>query len=359
MKINKINLYYKTIFIFFIFIFSLLFFFSTSRVEAKAFEINDVEISKPFKIEFNRNKVIDEGFIEAFSKLVLLIVKSSDQKKINNIKLNEIKFMIESFSIKEEKFINEVYYLNFGVSFNKKKVFKFLENKNIFPSIPNKNKILYLPIIIEENKKNLFIFTNNLIFKEWNNIKENYHLLDYVLPTEDLEDLETIKEQYEFIEQYDFKEIINKYYLDDAIISLIFKNKNKIRVLSRISIENDVFLENRSFTDLDLDNLKDVKRIIEGLKKNYEDYWRGINQINTSIKLPLRIKVESSNDTKIDNFEKILNETDLIYDFSINKFDKNFIIYEIIYNGLPDFFLKSMKENNFTFDIQNKDWILK
>ena len=79
--------------------------------------------------------------------------------------------------------------------------------------------------------------------------------------------MEKIKEQYEFIEQYDFKEIINKYYLDDAIISLIFKNKNKIRVLSRISIKNDVFLENRSFTDLDLNNLKDVKRIIEGLKK--------------------------------------------------------------------------------------------
>ena len=99
MKINKINTYYKTIFVYFIFIFLLLFFFSTSKVEAKAFEINNIEISKPFKIEFNKNEVIDEGFKEAFSKLVLLIVKSSDQKKINNVKLNEIKFMIESFSI--------------------------------------------------------------------------------------------------------------------------------------------------------------------------------------------------------------------------------------------------------------------
>ena len=81
MKINKISIYYKTIFIFFIFIFLLLFFFSTSKVEAKAFEINNIEISKPFKIEFNKNELIDEGFIEAFSKLILLIVKSSDQKK--------------------------------------------------------------------------------------------------------------------------------------------------------------------------------------------------------------------------------------------------------------------------------------
>ena len=55
MKINKISMHYKTISISFIFIFLLLFFFSTSKVEAKAFEINNIEISKPFKIEFNKN----------------------------------------------------------------------------------------------------------------------------------------------------------------------------------------------------------------------------------------------------------------------------------------------------------------
>ena len=81
---------------------------------------------------FNKNRVIDEGFQEAFSKLILLVVNSTDQKKINNIKLNEIKFMIDSFSIKEERFINEIYYLSLGVSFNRKKVFRYLENKNIF-----------------------------------------------------------------------------------------------------------------------------------------------------------------------------------------------------------------------------------
>ena len=31
--------------------------------------------------------------------------------------------MIETFSIKEEKFINKTYNLNLGVSFNKKKIF--------------------------------------------------------------------------------------------------------------------------------------------------------------------------------------------------------------------------------------------
>ena len=308
---------------------------------------------------FNKNKVLDEGFQRAFKKLILLVVNSSDQKKMNNVKLNEIKFMIESFSIKEEKFINEIYYLNLGVSFNRKKIFKYLENRNIFPSIPNKKKLLYLPIVIEEDKKNLFIFTNNKIFQEWSQFKENHHLIEYVLPTEDLEDLEMIKKKYENLEQYDFKEVINKYYLNDAIISLIFKNKNKIRILSRISIKNDIYLKNRSFAGLDLNDPNHIKKIIKDLKTDFEDYWKTINLINTSIKLPLRIKIKSSKEKQIKFFENVLEETDLIYNFFINKFDNQYIIYEIIYNGSPDFFLKSMSEKKLNFDIQEKDWVLK
>ena len=359
MKIKKINSYYKVISILLIFLFLLIFFFSTGKVRAKAFEITDVEISKPFEMGFDKNKVIDEGFQNAFKKLIFLVVNSSDQKKIINMKLNEIKFMIESFSIKEEKFINEIYYLNLGVSFNRKKIFKYLENKNIFPSIPNKKKLLYLPIIIEEDKKNLFIFTNNKIFKEWNKFKENHHLIEYVLPTEDLEDLEMIKKKYECLEQYDFKEIINKYYLNDAIISLIFKNKNKIRILSRISIKNDVYLKNRSFAGLDLSNSNHIEKVIKDLKTDFEDYWKNINKINTSIRLPLRIKVKSSNEKQIEIFENVLEETDLIYDFFINKFDNQYIIYEIIYNGTPDVFLKSMNQKKLNFNIREKDWVLK
>tara|TARA_B100001027_G_scaffold100673_1_gene69140 strand:+ start:59 stop:1138 length:1080 start_codon:yes stop_codon:yes gene_type:complete len=359
MKINKIKKYYRTIFIFFIFQFLLIFFFSTGKVRAKAFEIADVEISKPFEMGFNKNRVIDEGFKKAFNKLILIIVNSSNQKKIEDVKLNEIKFMIESFSIKEEQFINEVYYLNLGVSFNRKKIFKFLEKRNIFPSIPNRNKLLYLPIVIEEDNKNLFIFTNNKIFKEWNEIREKHHLIEYILPTEDLEDLELIKKKYEFLEEYDFNEIINKYNLNDAIISLIFKNKNKIRVLSRVSIRNNVFLKNRSFKDLSLKNSNHIEKIIRSLKIDFEDYWKDMNQINTSIKLPLRIKVKSSNEKKISIFENVLEETDLIYDFIIKKFDNKYIIYEIIYNGTPDIFLRSMGEKDLNFDIQEKDWILK
>ena len=62
---------------------------------------------------------------------------------------------------------------------------------------------------------------------------------------------------------------------------------------------------------------------------------------------------------KITQLEKTLFETDLIYDFHILKLNKNFIFYEIIFNGSPNIFLKLMRDRGLEFDTQNKVWIVK
>ena len=356
--IIRFKKYLKILYIFFVFLSLTLFFFSTDKAEANSFSIDNIEISKPFEINFDKNKVIDEGFIEAFSELILRITISSDHKKIKDIKLNEIKGMIESFSIKEEKFIDEVYYVNLGVSFNKKKFFKYLESKNIFPSIPQRKKFLFIPIIIDEDKENLLVFSDNELSNEWNNSNKSYHLIEYVLPTEDLEDYNLIKNNYDLIEQYDFKEIINKYNLNDSIISLIFRNKKNFRILSRITINDNVVLKNLSFSNIDFNNSEKRLDLINSLKIIYEDYWKNFNKINTSIKLPIYIRVKGDNNLKVSNFEKTLNNINLIYDYYILKFDKDFIYYQIIFNGTPNNFLKFMKSSNLNLNTQNKTWVL-
>lgn len=354
---NKISK--RILYIFYLFLSLNIFLFSTNKVEGKAFEINNIEISKPFEINFNKNSVIDEGFIKAFSELISLIVSSSDQKKINLLKLNEIKGMIETFSIREEKFVDETYFVSLGVSFNKKKVFDFLEKKNIFPSIPIRKKILFIPVIIDENKKELLLFSDNEIFDNWNSSIKNFYLLEYILPTEDLEDINIIKKNYENIEKYEFNEIINKYNLANSIIAIFYKNEKEVRVLSRINISNNIVLKNQKFEGLNLDNKSQTKKIIDDLKIVYEDFWKNFNKINTSIRLDINIKVENSNNYKISNFEKVLNQLDLIYDFSIMKFDNDYIYYQVIFNGTPNNFLKTMSSNDYKFDTQNRIWILK
>ena len=349
----------KILYIFLILLSLNIFFFSTDKIFAKSFDIENIDLSRPFEINFDKNQVINEGFERAFFELISLIVSSSDRNKINNIKLNELKGMIESFSIQEEKFIKEVYHVNLGVSFNKKKIYKYLEERNIFPSVPNKKKFLFIPIIIDESKKDLLIFDKNEIFKNWNIDIEKTHLIEYLLPTEDLEDLDQIKKNYEIIEQYNFNEVISKYNLDDSIISLIFKDKVGLRVMSRITYNNNVVIKNKSFPSKDLNDKNQVNKLIKELKLVYEDHWKKINQINTSIKLLLNIKISNNNSKILSNFEKNLNNLDLVNYFFITKFDKDYTYYRVIFNGTPSNFLKTMEEKDYKFNTQNKIWSLR
>ena len=331
-------------------------FFSTTFSFAESFDIKNVEISKQFNMNFQRRDALDEGFKIAYSNLILNITKSKDQFKLKDLSLIDIKTMIDNFSIKEEKFIDNIYYVNLDVSFNKKKIFSFLEKKNIFPSQPKKKKVLFIPVVIEEEKKNIILFSENKFYQNWFVNNDDRKQLIYVLPTDDLDDIQIIKSKYEYLEDYDFKDIVNKYFLDDYIISLIYKNNTDLRVLSKIKLSDKIVLDNKvfkNFTDKDLSN------VIEELKLLYEDHWKRENQINTSIKLPLTIAINILNEKKIDDFEKTIEKLNLVSSFRVFKLDKINIYYRVIFNGTPQAFILQMKRSGYDLDIKNKIWVLK
>ncbi len=343
---------------FFLFLALLNIFFSTGNSQAKTFSINDVEISTPFEINFNKDEIIDRGFTEAFNELILSIVQSKDQTKLKNTSIKKIKGMIETFSIKEEKFVDEIYYLKLNVSFNKKNIFDLLEAKNIFPSLPLKKNFLFIPVFVDQNKNQVSIFSENKLFNNWNlNIKK-YSLLNYVLPTQDLEDFNLIKKNIENLESYNFRDITDKYNIEDYIIMIVFKNNQKIRVFSKISYSQKNNLKNFNFNKIDFNNDKDLNKFIDNLKLVYEDFWKSQNEINTSVKLSLNISINNTNNIKINKFEKTLSDMDFIYNFYIYKFDNKHNFYKVIFNGTPDKFLDVMNYHNYEFQIKNKIWVL-
>jgi len=331
-------------------------FFSTTYSYAESFDVKNIQISKQFDINFQKTDVLDEGFKIAYHNLILNITKSNDQHKLKNLSLFDIKTMIDKFSIKEEKFIDNIYYVSLDVSFNKRKIFSYLENKNIFPSQPKKKKILFIPVVIEEKKKNVILFSENIFYQNWLVNNEDQSQLIYVLPADDLDDIQIIKSKYEFLEDYDFKEIIRKYFLDDYIISLIYKDSNDLRVLSKIKLSDKIFIDNKVFKNF---TNKNVLSTIEELKLLYEDYWKRENQINTSIKLPLTIAINISDNIKIIDFEKEIKKFDLVSSINVFKLDNIYIYYRVIFNGTPQAFILGMKKLGYNLDIKNKIWVLK
>ena len=211
-------------------------------------------------------------------------------------------------------------------------------------------------MVIEEEKKNVILFSENIFYQNWLANNEDQNQLVYVLPADDLDDIQIIKSKYEFLEDYDFKEIINKYFLDDYIISLIYMDNNDLRVLSKIKLSDKIVLDNKVFKNF---TNKNVLSAIKELKLLYEDYWKRVNQINTSIKLPLTIAINISDNKKIVDFEKVIKKFDLVSSINVFKLDNINIYYKVIFNGTPQAFILGMKKLGYNLDIKNKIWVLK
>ena len=356
-----INKFYKllNVYIYFILFSLLIVFFSTTYSNANAFKVSDIEISSPFELNFEKNHVIDKGFQTSFSELISMITTSGDKKKIQNVSIKELKGMIDSFTISDEKFINNEYFANLETTFNKKKILKFLENKNIFPSIPQRNKVLLFPILVETKDNSIYLFNNNIFYDKWNESKNSYDLLNYLLPSEDIEDLIELQKISNDIETYDFSKLTNKYNIKDNIILIIYKEGNSIKTLSKINLNNNLKIQNKNYPKINIENNDDFFNIVRSLKQVYEDQWKKNNEINTSIKLPITISINSKKTKKIVELEQVLDSMDLISEFNILNFNSESLKYKITYNGTPDIFLNDMRKNNFDFEMKNNIWILK
>ena len=219
--------------------------------------------------------------------------------------------------------------------------------------------MLLIPILLDSEKDNINLFDDNIFYEKWNVEKNNFQLLEYLLPSEDLEDLNKIQEMSNNIENYDFTDLIKRYDLQDYIILIINKNKNEVKTLSKINLNNSLKLDNRRFTKINLENKDDNEKLIKNLKIIYEDQWKKNNEINTSIKLPLTISIDSKNYQKIIELENIFEEIDLISDFYTLKFDSQSTQYKVIYNGSPKFFLNDMKKRNFNLVFDDNIWVVK
>jgi hypothetical protein len=340
------------------FLFFLIFFikFSTTAVAANTYKIVDIEISEPYELNFNKEKLIDIAFKTAFEELMLKVNVSYNIKRTKYINLNIIKSLIDSFSIIDEKFIDNKYIAKFEVDFDKKQVHELLEKNNIFPSIPVEKNVFIIPVLIDSEKNQISLFSENPFYFNWNSFDENNFLLKYILPNEDLDDLNLIKKNLQNIEDYDFSEIISKYDLKDYIIVIFFNDIDKLRVVSKIYLNNNLIVSNKIFSEIKNYDNNSLYDLIRELKVFYEDEWKKINLINTSIKLPVTLSLDSKNYQLIQKFEKKLLNLDLVSNYYIEYFSNDVTIYKIIYNSSPDKFLTEFKIDNFKINTSYKIW---
>ena len=349
---------YNYLYIFFLVLIIFISEFSTNFVKAKTFVINDIEIQEKYDLNFNKTKVVDKAFKKAFEILISKILQSENKKIFRSIDIKQIKSFVEGFSLMEEKFVDDNYQAKINVDFNKKDLINYFNSKGIITSSINPIDVMILPILIDLKKNQIFSYSDNPFFLNWNLNNKKFHQINYVLPNEDIEDFSIIRKNIGDIENYNFNEIFNKYNVKNRILLVILNQDNLLKVFSKINLENNEMYINKNFKDLSMKNLDQINHVILDLKNNYENKWKSLNEINTSIILPIRLSVDSNNFLLSNDLENYLNEVDLISDYKIEKFNSKQIIYKIIFNSTPDKFLKIMQNAKFKIDTSKDVWKL-
>ena len=155
------------------------------------------------------------------------------------------------------------------------------------------------------------------------------------------------------------QKIIKKYDLEDHIILIAYQNQNEINVLSKLQLNNSYKIFNLNYKNLNLRDDKSIAKLILDLKKIYEDEWKKLNLINTSIQLPLTLSLLSKDYDKIKLFEKTLKNLDLVSNFMVLSFNNENIFYKVIYNGSPDKFFNEIEAKGLSLEKNNQIWEIK
>ncbi len=344
------------LYIFFIFLTFNFIEFSTKQVLAKTFVVSKIEVEEKYNLNFNKLKVIDRGFKKAFEDISQMILERKDLDKIKNTPINDIKKLIENFSILDEKFINQKYKSIMEVEFNRKKLIKFLDSKNITISLPKKIDVFLIPVLVDLETNNLNYLSENIFAKNWQSIQKNHFQITYIMPNEDVEDYLSIKKNLQDIENYDFKEILNKYFSENFIIMIIFKRKNNIKFYSKINFDDKFEILSKNFKDKNIKNQIELNSMILNIKNEYEDNWKSINKMSPSTSVPIRLSVESNNTEKSLKLEKALGNLDFVNSYNIEKFDSKMIVYKVNYGSSPKRFLKDIMSYGINIDTSSTNW---
>ena len=333
--------------------------FSTIKVIADNYTVKNINIKEQYDINFNKDKVINKGFEKAFKSLIFRIVENKDKNSFDNISKNKIRSLIDNFSITNEKFLNNNYEVDFEVKFDKKNLLSFIRSKDVISSVPKNADILLIPILIDIQTNELKYFNQNYFYNNWNKVNENYFLLKYNLPDENIENFNLFQRIKNNIENNDLSEITSKYNFKNIFVVIFYKNNNELKIFSKIRFSNSNFTFNINQNNVNYDDKESLNKVILNLKNVYEDKWKLLNKINTSIVIPIKISVKNSNFRLSDKLENVLNQSDFVYEYKIEKMNSKEIIYKVIYNSNLDKLLNSLEASGININSSGDIWKIK
>ena len=339
-------------------IFILVIFLKTGNVlsENKLFNVNNIEIinKSSNNVEILSNRAIREGYIRLIKRVLL----DENVEQMLDLQFSEIKELVTYYQIKNDDKDEKSDKKIFNISFDKDKLHNLFYQRGIAYSDITKNEIYLLPIFKEADQLN--IYSKNYFYDNWN-LNNDFELIEFVLPLENIEILQKINLFKDDILSLNVEDIFPEYPDENIAIILIEKNKSK---------ESKVFFETRIMgkkTNKNLiiqnkdDNTKEkfYLEIIHDIKKELVNLVKSQNLIDIRTPSFINTKFVLNRNNNLVELNKRLEKIDLIENIYVQKFNNKYVLIKIKYLGKINKIIKELNKQKINLKLIGDQWSLK
>ena len=322
------------------------------------YDVNNIQVSGKLNNNLDNNKLIEEAFRKAFLIFINKTLLEKDIETLSKTNIQIIKDFIFSHQIvSQKKNTDGEIMLTVNIKFDPKKINNYLSINNISYADISEISISILPILRKEN--NLFIFSDNFFYNEWNkteNDKKNTEaqLINYNLALENAEDLFYINNNKENLELIDINKL-NSLSEEKNKIFLIFTLNEDAKVFIKAYFNEKEVIKNITLNNNSTDN---YNSLIMNVKDLINQIWKEQNliDINTPAYLDIIFDIKKINEFL--KFRTFLDTLDIIDNYSILEITNKYAKIRMKYKGKISNLREKFLNEKININIENNEWSL-
>jgi len=203
------------------------------------------------------------------------------------------------------------------------------------------------------------VFNNNLFYKNWNDVY-NDTLIDFILPLENIEILQTINKNRMNLVDLNIDNLFQEYEGKNLALILIEKNQNIIKkIYIKIKLQGKLISKSLKLKEDNLNVKESHEKIIISLKKELVRLVKSKNLIDIRIPSFLNVKLNLNKKNNLVDLNSRLNNIDLITNIFVQDFNKDYMNLRIKYLGKLDKIINQLKKKDIDLQLINDYWVIK
>ncbi len=324
------------------------------------YDVNNIKVEGEIITDNDRKKLVEKGIYDAFIKFINKTLLQEDIDSLKNIKIEEIKDLLFSYQIAENKINkNKKNELILNVKFKQSKINKFLINKGISYSDVSDISLTLFPVFIFE--KEVYLYSDNYFYNNWKSEEpeEKTSFVTYNLALENIEDFQYINSNKENLELIDVRKLLTSYENKNYAFVVINVSKNKLKAFIKTSIQNKEIIRNLNLNFDSTNKNKSFNLAIKEIKSEIKQIWKSQNLVDFSTPSFLDFSLEFNNVNDFLKIKNILDKMELIDNYAVLELTKDYAKLRIKYNGRIIKIKEKFNQKDILVEIVDNEWKLK